>query len=213
MQVPTTTDALISAGVAGDLDSPFALPRGWKGRMAGWYMGFPDRQHREFVATVALADGDDVHDVHDVLEVGFGPGQVLAMLRRRIPTISLSGVDPSELMVAQAQRRARHAALRLGAAGAIGFPDASFDLVVSVNNVRMWPSVDAAAAEIKRVLRPGGRLAVAWHGGLDPKGHQRQLVLPPDRLSEIDAALGAYFADAHRRQLQYSELWEATNVG
>ena len=198
----TTTDDLIRAGVAPDHPSPFGLPRGAKGRLAGWYMHFADRQHDELLDLVTLSAGERL------LEVGFGPGQMLVALRSRHPTAQFAGADPSEVMLAAARRRNPDADLRLGAAAAMPFPNGSADVVLSVNNVAMWPDVDDAIDELHRVLQPGGRAIVAWHGGSEPTGHQRRLVMPEDRLLSIDRAFGRRF-DVVRHAVRRSEVWEA----
>src|SRR3954447_9545450 len=105
-----TTDELIAAGAVDDLSSPFALPRGLKGRLAGWYMGFSDPQHRELAARVPIGTA------RVLVEIGFGPGQLLAALHRQAPSVHLAGVDPSELMLRKAQRRSPAGDLHLGAA-------------------------------------------------------------------------------------------------
>jgi SAM-dependent methyltransferase len=50
------------------------------------------------------------------------------------------------------------------------FPDATFDRVLTVNTVYFWPDLQAALAEIRRILRPGGRLVI---GIRDPKQMRR----------------------------------------
>jgi SAM-dependent methyltransferase len=202
----TSTTTLVQAGLVNDTTNPFALPRGLKGRLAGWYMGHLDVQHRELLELLAPHLRGD--QSNRVLEVGFGPGQVLARIRRQNPSISLLGVDPSEIMVHRARRRVGNADLRLGAAASIPFDDRCTTVVVSINNVPMWPDLDAGFAESRRVLASGGRLIVAWHGGTDPRGHQRQLVLPTEGLNEITAAAARHFAVVDSREVTHSHLWE-----
>ncbi|WP_369251269.1 class I SAM-dependent methyltransferase [Streptomyces sp. R41] len=50
-----------------------------------------------------------------------------------------------------------------GTAAHTGEPDATVDVVISVNNLQLWPDVPAALAELHRVLRPGGRLLLSTH--------------------------------------------------
>jgi SAM-dependent methyltransferase len=201
-EIAKSTRGLIADGQVAEHASPFALPVGLKGRLAGWYMGLPDKQHRELAAVIPVDDGVRM------IEIGFGPGQLIQMLRRREPGLSVAGVDPSELMVERARRRNPTADLQLGAAAAMPFPDGHADIVVAVNNIPMWPDLDAALAEVHRVLRPGGIALFAWHGGHDPRGHQRRLVLSSDRMAEIDQAIRRYFPEVHLRTLQHSDLWE-----
>src|SRR4051812_47235594 len=66
--------------------NPFALPRGLTGRLAGWVMSRDDRAHREVADLLAPRPGGSV------CEIGFGPGQLLAVLAGRDPTLTLSGV-------------------------------------------------------------------------------------------------------------------------
>jgi SAM-dependent methyltransferase len=197
-----STNGLIAEGHVEAFGNPFALPIGLKGRLAGWYMSLPDAQHRELASKISVESNNRV------VEVGFGPGQLLEMLRDRVSTLVFAGVDPSEIMVRRARRRNPRADLQVGAAAAMPFPDGQADLVISVNNVPMWPDPDAGLIEIRRVLRPGGRLVIAWHGGHDPRGHQRRLVLQPGRESEIDAAIRRQFPAARFTKLQHSDVWE-----
>jgi arsenite methyltransferase len=98
-----------------------------------------------------------------VLDVGCGPGDVTASLARAIGRSGLAlGLDPSEAMLARAVRA--HAGLQIGflRADAQRLPlrDATVDAVVSIAVLQHIPDPAAALAEMTRVLRPGGRLAV-----------------------------------------------------
>lgn len=97
----------------------------------------------------------------DVLDIGGGTGQWLEAL-------AVSGIRSgclvdlaSEMIVHARQRWVRSGcAARLsgiiGAAGAIPVRAGSFKLVVSRNSLHLWPELEAALAEIVRVLSPGG---------------------------------------------------------
>lgn len=202
----SSTNGLIADGHVVDHGSPFALPVGFRGRLASWYMGLPDAQHRELASTTSIGDSTRL------IEIGFGPGQLLEMFHDRAPGLALAGVDPSELMVERARRRNPQADLYLGAAAAMPFPDGHADIVISVNNIPMWPDLDAGLAEIRRVLAPGGVAMLAWHGGHDPRGHQRRLVLQPDRKTAIDAAIRHRFPRTSARTLQHSDVWEVSDL-
>jgi ubiquinone/menaquinone biosynthesis C-methylase UbiE len=100
----------------------------------------------------------------DVLEVAVGTGRNLAFYP---PDVRLTGVDFSPEMLARAQRRAdelgRPVQLRLGDAQALDLPDASFDTVVCTLSLCSVGDDRAAVAEMRRVLRPGGRLFLLDH--------------------------------------------------
>lgn len=99
-----------------------------------------------------------------VLDIGTGPGHLLVALGHRRPDLDLTGVDVSAEMVDVATRRLSgfgdRARAVTGDAGALPFPDDGFDLVVTSFSLHHWPDVPAAAAEIGRVLRPGGHAGV-----------------------------------------------------
>ncbi|MCP2297082.1 Methyltransferase domain-containing protein [Nocardia amikacinitolerans] len=97
-----------------------------------------------------------------VLDVGTGPGLLLAHLARRRPDLLLHGVDLSPHMIAHARTNlaGHEVELSVGDVGALPYPDNSFDLVVSSLSMHEWPDPVAAAAELGRVLRPRGTLAI-----------------------------------------------------
>jgi SAM-dependent methyltransferase len=68
-----------------------------------------------------------------------------------------------ELARGQAERLGRHVDLRLGDAQALDLPDASFDTVVCTLSLCAIPDERRAVAEMRRVLRPGGRLLLLDH--------------------------------------------------
>jgi arsenite methyltransferase len=97
------------------------------------------------------------------LDVGSGPGSVTASLAHAAGPDGLAlGVDISEAMLARAVRA--HAGPQVGflRADAQQLPlrDQTVDAAVSIAVMQLIPDPAAALAEIARVLRPGGRLAV-----------------------------------------------------
>jgi SAM-dependent methyltransferase len=100
--------------------------------------------------------------------VGFGGGLALERAYRR-GVRQLAGADPSEAAVAGLRARAARfpgAELRVerAAVEALPFVDGAFDAVLSTNTVYFWPDPAAAFAELRRVLRSGGRLALGYSG-------------------------------------------------
>ncbi|MGH3326259.1 MAG: class I SAM-dependent methyltransferase [Streptomycetales bacterium] len=191
--------------------NPFALPRGPLGHIAGWLMarGNESEQHE-------VADLLDVPPGTRILEVGFGPGRLVRLLAARFPTALISGVDPSAAMRSQATRANRVAVaerrveLREGDAAHLPYRDASFDHVLAVNNIAIWPDLGAGVEEIARVLRPGGTLVVAWHGAQSPSRMARRLRLSDDQLCAIQQALTRRFRGACRRDLAHVVAFLAT---
>lgn len=118
---------------------------------------------------VALRELASGLDAGRILEVGCGTGHWLASLRA--VSGQLYGLDLSAGMLAQAQQREENLALVRGQAGQIPFPDASIDLVCCVNAIHHFQQQPGFVAEARRVLRPGGVLAVI---GMDPRAHRRR---------------------------------------
>jgi SAM-dependent methyltransferase len=103
----------------------------------------------------------------EVLELAAGLGDTgFLALRRLAPGGRLVSTDVAPEMVAAARRRAAElgiegAAFAVEDAAALTFEDRSFDGVLCRWGLMLVPDMDAAASEIARVLRPGGRAAVA----------------------------------------------------
>ncbi len=93
------------------------------------------------------------------LDVGCGEGRFCRMLQAA--GISTVGIDPTEELLRQARRRDPKGDYRIGRAEALGFPDRSFDLVVSYLSLIDIGDIDRAVAEMARVLRPRGTLLIA----------------------------------------------------
>ena len=124
-------------------------------RQLDWVDGFMFRDGRAWVCSQAHGD---------VLEVAIGTGRNLPLYPA---DARLTGVDLSPAMLELARRRGavlgREVDLRLGDAQALPFRDATFDAVVSTLAFSTIPDPDKAAAEARRVLRPGGLLLVLDH--------------------------------------------------
>ncbi len=105
--------------------------------------------------------GDALAGVHGhVLDAGCGTGGLLTALRRTHPALDLVGLEWSDAAARRAAEKSAAAIVR-GSVNAMPFATASFDAVVSAD-VLCHAAVDPAAAlaEMRRVLRPGGRLVV-----------------------------------------------------
>ncbi len=105
-------------------------------------------------------------DAPCVLEVGPGPGHVAELLLERAPAARWTGLDIDPAMLAVSRRRleragvAQRATLVEGDVATLPFGDASFDLVVSSFSAHHWPDPAKGFREVRRVLRPGGRVLV-----------------------------------------------------
>jgi len=142
----------------------FGHPRGIAGRMAGWVMAHRRSNRQRNSWAVSLLD---VQPTDRVLEIGFGPGVAIAELARRATRGKVYGIDRSEVMVRQAGRR-NAAAIRahrvqLAHASVDQLPsfDEPLDAILAVNSVGFWPDPAERLRRLRRLLRPGGRIALA----------------------------------------------------
>ncbi len=103
------------------------------------------------------ADGDRI------LDVGCGGGATVSRLLRQYPHSQVDGVDYSAQSVAVSRRTnaralGRRCSIVQGDAMALPFADGMYDGVTAVETVYFWPSLTGGLEEVRRVLRPGGRV-------------------------------------------------------
>ena len=150
-------------------------------------------QRRVVRAALALRPGDRV------LDVGVGPGLLAAEMAPEVgPSGRICGIDISDSMLAIANTRANVPGgpgieLELGSATNIPHPVESFDVVVSTQVFEYVDDVPAALDEVRRVLRPGGRVvlldtdwdSVVWRSSDDA------------RMGRVLTAFEEHLADPH----------------
>lgn len=98
---------------------------------------------------------------HHAVDIGCGPGPAVRLAARR--GASVVGVDPAAPMLRLARLLTRlrpptgAVDWQLAGAEALPLDDASADACWSIASVHHWPDLDAGLAEVRRILRPGGR--------------------------------------------------------
>jgi len=101
-----------------------------------------------------------------VLEIGIGSGVNLPLYSRALREVV--GLEPSPRLLSMAERGAERADLPVrlleGSAESIPLDDASVDTVIMTWTLCSIPDAGRALAEVRRVLRPGGRLLFVEHG-------------------------------------------------
>jgi arsenite methyltransferase len=139
----------------------FAHPTGLAGRVAGWLMALSGPPLSAWALDLLALHADAV-----VMDVGCGPGRGLVLAAERVPQGHVIGVEPSEVMRAQACARLRRAGLdgavevKAAPADAIPLATGSVDGAFAVNSSPFWRDLPGGLAELRRVLRPGSALAL-----------------------------------------------------
>ncbi len=158
---------------------------------------------QEWAPRVAAAAG--IRPGYRVLDVACGTG-VLAReaARRAAPGGEVAGLDRNPGMLAVAGRQAPEIAWREGLAEALPYDAGRFDAVVSQFGLMFFEDRQRALREMLRVLRPGGRLAVAvWDRLETTPGYAAMTALLQRLFGErIAAGLRAPFVLGNRDELR-----------
>jgi SAM-dependent methyltransferase len=97
-----------------------------------------------------------------LLDMACGSGLAIELARLR--GAACSGIDASARLVAVARDRNPESDIRIGDMNELPWDEASFDVVTSFRGI--WGTTPNAVAEIRRVLRPGGRVGITVWGHL-----------------------------------------------
>ena len=129
---------------------------GWNNRAGSYAQFFTDLSDHNVGPLIEAAG---IGPGNRVLDVGCGPGNLAAAAATRGALVV--GTDLSQAMVALAQSRHPRLEFRQADAERLPFPDSSFDAVVANLLIPHLPRPEPALAELARVLKPQGRLAVS----------------------------------------------------
>ena len=140
-----------------------------------------------------LCDAASIMSGQHVLDVACGTGALTEAVAERVsPGGTVLGLDANRAMLAVARRKHPDIEWHDGRAESLPFVDGSFDAVVSQFGLMFFEDRVAALREMQRVLRPGGRLAVAVCDALEHSPGYASLAALLERL------FGKPVADAFR---------------
>lgn len=107
-----------------------------------------------------------IKSIDYILEIGFGSGRSIKYISKLAPKGFIAGVDFSKIMVNQATKRNVAAIksglveLRLSNTSLLPYPSNFFDKVFAVYVIYFWPNPIKILKEIRRVMKPCGRIAI-----------------------------------------------------
>src|SRR5262249_47079453 len=139
------------------------------------------------------------------LDVGCGTGTFAVLIKQQHPTVTVVGVDPDPKALARAERKARAADVSVhferGFADSLAYPDASFDRVFSSLMFHHLGKneKERSLREIRRVLRPGGRLEFLDIASTGSHSHGRlaRLIHPHQQMQDnVDEKIAGLMATA-----------------
>jgi SAM-dependent methyltransferase len=128
---------------------------------------FDELQHKPLDRQLLDRFAASVRDVGPACDMGCGPGHVARYLHEH--GVQVCGVDLSPAMVERARRLTPEVEFRQGDMTALDAPDGAWAGIVAFYSIIHIPRGDMARAlaELRRVLRPGGLLLLAFHVGDD----------------------------------------------
>jgi SAM-dependent methyltransferase len=135
-------------------------------RRSVWRPAADGRDPVEVAAAVVRASGP-----RSILEVGCGTGDFAERLTDENPAATVIATDQSQRFVELTAARGVDA--RIADVQDLPFADASYDLVAAMWMLYHVPDLDRGLAEIRRVLRPGGRFVAVTNGNEHTAGLRR----------------------------------------
>jgi len=177
----------------------FGNPSGVFGKFIG--NGMARRNVYDAEWTVSLLN---IQPLHHILEIGFGPGVSTQMASEKASQGFVAGIDHSRTMVQAASQRNAAAIrsgrmeLKYGDVTSLSYPDQSFDIVFSLHSIYFWPKPVDCLKEIKRVLKPGGLLAIT----IQPKDKWRPNVDSSIMTLYFGSDVASLFSEASYRNIR-----------
>jgi len=158
-------------------------------------------------AQAAIQQGDDV------LDVGCGTGATTREVARHVGADgSVAGLDLSESMLGVARETCPGVDFRQGSAIDLPHDDASFDAVVSSFMLMFVPDPMQAVSEMRRVLRPGGRLVVSVWQSLDTNPAYAALVEATQQVAGGESAQSVAWPFTMGESGRLSEIFKSAGM-
>jgi len=129
----------------------------WDEHAQWWIDGFTNGVDPEYEEQIIPMAVDELAGFTRILDVGCGDGQIARALAQQGSEVL--GIDPTQMHIDIANERAGGPTYLLGGATQLPVEDGSMDAVVACLVFEHIDEMDAAVAEVARVLRPGGQFS------------------------------------------------------
>jgi SAM-dependent methyltransferase len=168
----------------------------WETYAQWWIDGFTEGADPEYVEQILPLAAAELVGARRVLDIGCGDGQITRLAARLDGVARAVGIDPTWNQIRVAAERGHATGFVRAGADGLPFPDGRFDAVVACLVFEHIDAVDAAIAEVARVLAPGGRFCFFLnHPLLQTPGSgwiDDQVLDPPEQYWRI----GPYLTEA-----------------
>ncbi|MBN2336114.1 class I SAM-dependent methyltransferase [Candidatus Bathyarchaeota archaeon] len=180
-------------------------PTGFLGKILAWEMNLGHSKLTDWGLKQVTIGKDDV-----ILDVGCGGGGTVSKLAGKAQDGKVYGVDFSMESVEVARRTNKRLIQRgrveihHASVSSLPFPGNLFDLVTAFETHYFWPDIVDDMREVKRVLKPGGRLLIvgeAYRGGKNDEQNRRLMELGEMTYHSLDELTG-FYSDADYVEVQ-----------
>jgi SAM-dependent methyltransferase len=108
-----------------------------------------------------LLDATDAEPGQRVLDAGCGSGELVGLALLRGCEVAGTDLAPGMIELCRATNQLERATFHEASTEELPFPDASFDIVISSMSIHFCDDVDKAFRELRRVVKPGGRIGIS----------------------------------------------------
>lgn len=124
-----------------------------------------DKRWKNYISKTLtfLKNWADISSDKIVLDIGCGTGEFEQLLLTENPQQEIIGIDISEEMLLKAEKKCQNypnVSFQKATASALPFEDNYFDIIVSASAFHYFENPDTALKEMKRVLKPDGKVVI-----------------------------------------------------
>jgi ubiquinone/menaquinone biosynthesis C-methylase UbiE len=151
---------------------------------SAWQKYYPQMREQLADVTKALVDAADLQPGMNVLDLASGVGEPSLSVAAQVrPKGKVTATDLSSAMLSALRQNSDDAGIanletRVVDAHTLPFPDSAFDRVTSRFGIMFFAEVDKALAEVRRVLKPGGKTVFMVWGKPEPGTYFAAVALP-----------------------------------